>query len=373
LLVYSLIMIVSEAECSIAKKRRSLLIAEDTRWCGAGHIAENCDDLGRLNKTDSCCREHDHCPYTFSKYAPSYNGFTTNFFYSLSHCECDSIFSDCLHEKPYKEGSFMIREAFFVDLAAKCFAYLPCDDDAQILYSNIWNNVSNRRVGTCHSQYKVVVFANHTDYQTYIRQNLNDWQFQMLQNKLKHDYSNLISLSKKTDHCFDQFKDIPQKIADSFVNFYLNINNKKEAEYEIEPEYEFPEPEHPKSEHPEHEPVTKIVPEPVDESIPEHVPEPKLDLTTTKSETSNPVLETTTLVEAKKNDSLIVLDYNGKTIEMSLLFFVILCAVVFLGLVVWIAFIVIHVKKIFSDYKLIRNKSSNTLLDNYTPTKQIPC
>ena len=239
----------------------------------------------------------------------------------------------------------MIREAFFVDLAAKCFAYLPCSE-GHPSFRNIWANVGDRRVGACHLDYKVVVFANHTDYQTYIRKSLERWQFNMLYDKLKYDYSELISLNKSKDLCFDQFKDITHKIAESFNDAYLNI----------------------KKEH-------KLEPDSIEESIPELEPEPKLEITTTKSESSSPVFETTTLIEVKKNDSLIVLDYNGKTIEMSLLFFVILCAVVFLGLVVWIAFIVIHVKKIFSDYKLIRNKSSNTLLDNFTPTptKQIPC
>jgi len=32
-----------------------------TKWCGAGDIASDQGDLGKLNTTDDCCREHDNC------------------------------------------------------------------------------------------------------------------------------------------------------------------------------------------------------------------------------------------------------------------------------------------------------------------------
>lgn len=62
-----------------------------TLWCGAGNMARNCSDLGEFNETDSCCREHDACPYTFTINQPAYNGFYSSKIYSLSHCECDSM------------------------------------------------------------------------------------------------------------------------------------------------------------------------------------------------------------------------------------------------------------------------------------------
>lgn len=38
----------------------SVFSCAGTKWCGAGNIAKDYDDLGRFNQTDSCCREHDH-------------------------------------------------------------------------------------------------------------------------------------------------------------------------------------------------------------------------------------------------------------------------------------------------------------------------
>lgn len=37
-----------------------------TLWCDGGNIAENDTDLGSFNKTDACCRMHDHCNNTIS-------------------------------------------------------------------------------------------------------------------------------------------------------------------------------------------------------------------------------------------------------------------------------------------------------------------
>ena len=40
------------------------MIYPGTNWCGAGDRASGgYEDLGEHAATDSCCREHDHCPY----------------------------------------------------------------------------------------------------------------------------------------------------------------------------------------------------------------------------------------------------------------------------------------------------------------------
>lgn len=68
----------------------SLFISSGTLWCGKGNIAENCDQLGEFSQTDNCCREHDSCPYTFaSDMVEEFNGFTSQYLATISHCECD--------------------------------------------------------------------------------------------------------------------------------------------------------------------------------------------------------------------------------------------------------------------------------------------
>lgn len=39
----------------------AFVIYPGTKWCGAGNVANNFDDLGLDKKADACCREHDHC------------------------------------------------------------------------------------------------------------------------------------------------------------------------------------------------------------------------------------------------------------------------------------------------------------------------
>lgn len=79
----------SREESMWRRAKRSIFIVPGTFWCGAGNRASTCDDLGEYQATDKCCREHDACPYTFSYNQPAYNGYFSEKFYSVSHCECD--------------------------------------------------------------------------------------------------------------------------------------------------------------------------------------------------------------------------------------------------------------------------------------------
>ena len=59
-----------------------------TKWCGPGNDAEDYDELGRLNKTDACCREHDHCDTKIKRFRKRFHYFNWRAF-TISLCECD--------------------------------------------------------------------------------------------------------------------------------------------------------------------------------------------------------------------------------------------------------------------------------------------
>ncbi|XP_072342409.1 group 3 secretory phospholipase A2 isoform X2 [Scyliorhinus torazame] len=71
-----------------ARRSRRGWTLPGTIWCGAGDSAENFTDLGLFDRTDLCCREHDHCEHKISAFA--YNYGMRNFrLHTISHCDCD--------------------------------------------------------------------------------------------------------------------------------------------------------------------------------------------------------------------------------------------------------------------------------------------
>ena len=71
------------------KRSAFSMIYPGTNWCGAGDRASGgYEDLGEHAATDSCCREHDHCPYYISGFKTKYN-FWNYRFHTLSHCTCE--------------------------------------------------------------------------------------------------------------------------------------------------------------------------------------------------------------------------------------------------------------------------------------------
>ena len=67
----------------------SVLIFPGTKWCGKGDLAQCYDDLGPDQELDSCCRDHDCCPYMIPPFTSRFNMFNYRF-HSVIHCDCDN-------------------------------------------------------------------------------------------------------------------------------------------------------------------------------------------------------------------------------------------------------------------------------------------
>ncbi|XP_059131607.1 group 3 secretory phospholipase A2 [Peromyscus eremicus] len=100
------------------RKRRGWTIP-GTLWCGVGNSAENSSELGMFHGPDLCCREHDQCPQTISPLQYNY-GFRNFRFHTISHCDCDARFQQCLRSQRDSISDIM-GVAFFNVLEIPCF------------------------------------------------------------------------------------------------------------------------------------------------------------------------------------------------------------------------------------------------------------
>ncbi|XP_064469073.1 phospholipase A2 hemilipin-like [Ornithodoros turicata] len=97
---------------------KSLFIFPGTKWCGAGDVAKNYDDLGRLNATDACCREHDN-----SQNIPAFtekHGIKNWHLYTMTHCVKDRRFYNCLLGDR-SAPSVVVGKTFFNILKVECY------------------------------------------------------------------------------------------------------------------------------------------------------------------------------------------------------------------------------------------------------------
>ncbi|KAM9319574.1 protein PROCA1 [Gastrophryne carolinensis] len=92
-----------------------------TLWCGAGNIADTEDDLGEHRETDSCCRTHDHCQHVIHPFTYTY-GYRNFRWHTISHCQCDNQFKDCLR-RVNDTASRVVGQAFFNVIQVQCFEF----------------------------------------------------------------------------------------------------------------------------------------------------------------------------------------------------------------------------------------------------------
>uniref|UniRef100_G1PDR7 Group 3 secretory phospholipase A2 n=1 Tax=Myotis lucifugus TaxID=59463 RepID=G1PDR7_MYOLU len=90
-----------------------------TLWCGFGDSAGNSTELGVFRGPDLCCREHDHCPQSISPFQYNY-GMQNYRFQTISHCDCDARFRQCLQNQQ-DSVSDLVGVAFFNVLETPCF------------------------------------------------------------------------------------------------------------------------------------------------------------------------------------------------------------------------------------------------------------
>ncbi|GBP00579.1 Phospholipase A(2) [Eumeta japonica] len=95
------------------------LFLTGTKWCGAGDVADNYDDLGPARETDVCCREHDHCPDVMRAGESRHNLTNTSYFTRLS-CDCDETFRQCLHDANTTTAN-RVGLLYFDAIGTKCY------------------------------------------------------------------------------------------------------------------------------------------------------------------------------------------------------------------------------------------------------------
>ncbi|KAM7416188.1 hypothetical protein PAMA_018314 [Pampus argenteus] len=100
-------------------RRKRAWMFPGTLWCGTGSKAEEYEQLGMFESADRCCREHDHCLHVIPAFTVNYGAFNPNFF-TVSHCDCDQRFQQCLLGVNDTISS-MVGYSFFNILQVPCF------------------------------------------------------------------------------------------------------------------------------------------------------------------------------------------------------------------------------------------------------------
>ena len=73
-------------------RRRVTMVYPGTKWCGMGNVAKDYNDIGSLESTDSCCRDHDLCKHKINAFDKKYNHRNYRI-YTITHCDCDDRYN----------------------------------------------------------------------------------------------------------------------------------------------------------------------------------------------------------------------------------------------------------------------------------------
>lgn len=99
-------------------------ILPGTFWCGRGDKANNYWEVGPLAEVDLCCREHDHCPVRMEAGETNY-GLTNSKAITVSLCECEHRFRDCLLTSQSDIGG-KLSWIYFNLLQGGCLRQIDC-------------------------------------------------------------------------------------------------------------------------------------------------------------------------------------------------------------------------------------------------------
>nr|XP_037275699.1 phospholipase A2 hemilipin-like [Rhipicephalus microplus] len=97
------------------KGLQGALMFPGTKWCGAGNIATEYNDLGVSWEADMCCREHDSARESIPAFGAKRGIRKTN-------CEADEKFFNCLLNAQ-TFTAFSLGIGYFDILRTKCYKY----------------------------------------------------------------------------------------------------------------------------------------------------------------------------------------------------------------------------------------------------------
>lgn len=103
------------------KGLQGALMFPGTKWCGAGNIATDYNDLGVSWEADMCCREHDSARESIPAFGAK-RGIRNKLFYTMTNCEADKKFFNCLLNAQ-TFTAFSLGIGYFDILRTKCYKY----------------------------------------------------------------------------------------------------------------------------------------------------------------------------------------------------------------------------------------------------------